>query len=182
MLYGWRWKVQGSSSPLAVAQRLTKWRRKYAAGGRVETVAADVRSVEDCARLVAETVATFGRLDIRVNNAGTSAGGTFEAATDEAWQADFDLKLFAAIRLARLGIPHMKRNGWGRIVNVTNIAAKQPAARTMPTSVTRVAGLGFTKALSEEYAPDNILVNTVCIGFVRAKPAPHQGGPARDSA
>ncbi len=139
-----------------------------AAGGRVAAVAADVRSVEDCTRLVAGTVGTFGRLDILVNNAGTSAGGPFEAATDEAWQADFDLKLFAAIRLARLSIAHMKRNGWGRIVNVTNTAAKQPGARTMPTSVTRAAGLAFTKALSKEYAPDNILVNTVCIGFVRA--------------
>ena len=139
-----------------------------AAGGRVAAVQADVSRTEDCARLVAEAVTAFGRLDILVNNAGTSATGEFEAVTDELWQADFELKLFAAIRLARLAIPHMKKQGAGRIVNITNIGAKQPRAKSMPTTVTRAAGLAFTKALSKELAPDNILVNTICIGLVRA--------------
>lgn len=139
-----------------------------AVGGRVVAVQADVSSATDCTRLVLEATEAFGRLDILVNNAGTSATGEFESVTDEAWQADFDLKLFAAIRLARLAIPHMKLHGWGRIVNITNIGAKQPRAKSMPTTVTRAAGLAFTKALSKEYGPDNILVNTVCIGLVRA--------------
>jgi 3-oxoacyl-[acyl-carrier protein] reductase len=139
-----------------------------AAGGSAAAVQADVGRAEDCAHLVAEAVQAFGRLDILVNNAGTSATGEFESVTDELWQADFDLKLFAAIRLARLAIPHMKRQGGGRIVNITNIGAKQPRAKSMPTTVTRAAGLAFTKALSKEYAPDNILVNTVCIGTIRA--------------
>ena len=139
-----------------------------AAGGRVAAVQADVSRAEDCARLVAEAVKAFGRLDILVNNAGTSATGEFESVTDDAWQADFELKLFAAIRLARLAIPHMKRQGGGRIVNITNIGAKQPRAKSMPTTVTRAAGLAFTKALSKEFASHRILVNTVCIGLVRA--------------
>jgi NAD(P)-dependent dehydrogenase (short-subunit alcohol dehydrogenase family) len=139
-----------------------------AAGGRVAAVQADVSRAEDCARLVAEAVKAFGRLDILVNNAGTSATGEFESVTDDIWQADFELKLFAAIRLARLAIPHMKRQGGGRIVNITNIGAKQPRAKSMPTTVTRAAGLAFTKALSKELAPHQILVNTVCIGLVRA--------------
>jgi NAD(P)-dependent dehydrogenase (short-subunit alcohol dehydrogenase family) len=139
-----------------------------AAGGRVAAVQADVSRAEDCARLVAEAVTAFGRLDILVNNAGTSATGEFEAVTDDVWQADFELKLFAAIRLARLAIPHMKQRGGGRIINITNIGAKQPRAKSMPTTVTRAAGLAFTKALSKEFAPHQILVNTVCIGLVRA--------------
>jgi NAD(P)-dependent dehydrogenase (short-subunit alcohol dehydrogenase family) len=139
-----------------------------AAGGRVAIARVDVSRAEDCARLVDEAIKAFGRLDILVNNAGTSATGDFESVTDETWQADFDLKLFAAIRLSRLAIPHMKQHGWGRIINVTNIGAKQPRAKSMPTTVTRAAGLAFTKALSKEYAPDNILVNTVCIGLVQA--------------
>jgi 3-oxoacyl-[acyl-carrier protein] reductase len=138
------------------------------AGGTVAAVQADVSRAEDCARLVAETSAIFGALDILVNNAGTSAAGEFESVTDELWQADFDLKLFAAIRLARLAVPHMKKKRWGRIVNITNTGAKQPRARSMPTTVTRAAGLAFTKALSKEYAAHNILVNTVCIGTIRA--------------
>lgn len=139
-----------------------------AAGGKVAVVQADVSRAEDCAKLVAEAVKAFGRLDILVNNAGTSATGEFESVTDDIWQADFELKLFAAIRLARLAIPHMKRQGGGRIINITNIGAKQPRAKSMPTTVTRAAGLAFTKALSKEFAPQQILVNTICIGLVRA--------------
>ena len=137
-------------------------------GGSVAVVQADVSKAEDCARLVAEAVKAFGRLDILVNNAGTSATGEFEAVSDDLWQADFELKLFAAIRLARLAIPQMKQQGGGRIINITNIGAKQPRAKSMPTTVTRAAGLAFTKALSKEFAPHQILVNTVCIGLVRA--------------
>ena len=139
-----------------------------AGGGSVATVQADISRAEDCARLVAEALQAFGRLDILINNAGTSARGEFESVTDDIWQSDFELKLFAAIRLARLAIPHMKKQGGGRIVNITNIVAKQPRANSMPTAVTRAAGLAFTKALSKEFAPHQILVNTVCIGLVRA--------------
>jgi len=139
-----------------------------AAGGNVVAIQADVSKAADCERLVAETVKALGRLDILVNNAGTSATGEFVSVSDAAWQADLELKLFAAIRLSRLAIPHMRKQGGGRIVNITNIGAKQPRAKSMPTTVTRAAGLAFTKALSKEFAPDNILVNTVCIGLVRA--------------
>ena len=139
-----------------------------AAGGRAAAVQADVSRAPDCERLVAEAVRAFGRLDILVNNAGTSATGEFESVSDETWQAGPGRKVFAAIRLARLAIPHMKKQGGGRIINITNTGAKQPRAKSMPTTVTRAAGLAFTKALSKEFAPHNILVNTVCIGLVRA--------------
>ncbi len=139
-----------------------------ATGGQVTTVQADVSKDADCTNLINKTIATYGRIDILVNNAGTSATGEFESITDEGWQADFDLKLFAAIRLSRLAIPHMKQHNWGRIINVTNIGAKQPAAKSMPTTVTRAAGLAMTKALSREFAPNNILVNSVCIGLIEA--------------
>jgi len=139
-----------------------------AAGGTALPVRADVSRAQDCARAIDETVGTLGGIDILVNNAGTSATGEFERVDDGAWQADFDLKLFAAVRLSRLAIPHMKRVGAGRIINITNIGAKQPRARSMPTTVTRAAGLALTKALSKEYAPHGILVNTICIGLVRA--------------
>jgi 3-oxoacyl-[acyl-carrier protein] reductase len=138
------------------------------AGGEALAVQADVSRAADCERVVAEVLGRFAGVDILVNNAGTSATGEFEAVSDATWQADFDLKLFAAIRLARLAIPHMKRAGGGRVINITNIGAKQPRARSMPTTVTRAAGLALTKALSKEYAPDGILVNTICIGLVRA--------------
>ncbi len=149
-----------------------------AAGGKVAMVAADVSKAEDCDRVIAEAVKAFGGVDILVNNAGTSATGAFESVTDGAWQADFDLKLFGAVRLIRQALPLMRARGGGRIVNVTNIGAKQPGAKTMPTTVTRAAGQAMTKALSKEYAPHNILVNSVCIGLVRA--GQHEKRAARE--
>jgi 3-oxoacyl-[acyl-carrier protein] reductase len=148
-----------------------------AAGGTAHAVADDVARADGCTALVEEALAAFGGVDILVNNAGTSSVGPFEAATDETWQADLDLKLFAAIRLIRLAVPHMKARGGGRIVNVTNIGAKAPGALTTPTTVTRAAGLAMTKALSKEFAPAGILVNAVCIGLVRA--AQHASRAAR---
>lgn len=139
-----------------------------AAGGKVAAVPADVAKVADCERLVSQTIKAFGRLDILVNNAGTSSSGQFESVTDEIWREDLELKLFGAIRLARLAIPLMKQQGGGRIINITTIGAKQPRAKSMPTTVTRAAGLALTKALSKEYAAHNILVNTVCIGLIRS--------------
>lgn len=138
------------------------------AGGQATGMQADVSKEEDCTRLIHDIVQKFGRIDILINNAGTSATGEFESALDATWQADFDLKLFAAIRLSRLAIPEMKKRSWGRIINVTNIGAKQPAAKSMPTTVTRAAGLALTKALSKEFAPNNILVNSICIGLIKA--------------
>jgi NAD(P)-dependent dehydrogenase (short-subunit alcohol dehydrogenase family) len=107
-------------------------------------------------------------VDILVNNAGTSAAAGFEQVDDAQWQADIELKVMAAIRLCRLVIPHMKRRGGGRIVNVTTVGGKAPAARALPTSVTRAAGINLTKSLANEYAADKILVNTICLGVVKS--------------
>lgn len=139
-----------------------------AAGGKAQGVSADVSKVEDCARIVSEALKAFGRIDILVNNAGTSNRGKFEEVSDEVWQADLDLKVFGAIRLTRGVIPEMRKQGGGRVINLTNIGAKQPKAESMPTVVSRAAGLAMTKALSKEFAADKILVNTVCIGLIRA--------------
>ena len=139
-----------------------------AKGGSVLTIAADVTDPQAVENFVAQAVAHFGRLDIIVNNAGTSSAGPFEKATDEIWQQDINLKLFAAIRVSRAAIPHLRKQGGGRIINITTVSGKQPAAKSVPTSVTRAAGIALTKALSKELAVDNILVNTVCVGIFKS--------------
>jgi 3-oxoacyl-[acyl-carrier protein] reductase len=139
-----------------------------ATGGEVIGVAGDVSRPEDVARCVHEAAARLGPITLLVNNAGTSAARSFEAVDDEAWYADLDLKLLAAVRTSRLVIPGMRAAGGGRIVNVTNIGAKQPGANSVPTSVSRAAGLALTKAMSKELAKDNILVNSVCIGLIKS--------------
>ena len=151
------------------AERLEAARLAIAERGiEVLAVRADVSRADDCARVVAEVTARFGRLDVLVNNAGTSMARRLLDVDDAAWQADLDLKLFAAVRLARLAVPEMRKVGGGRIVNVLAISAKQPAAASVPTSVSRAAGMALTKALSKELAPENILVNAVLIGIVKS--------------
>jgi 3-oxoacyl-[acyl-carrier protein] reductase len=115
-----------------------------------------------------QTLERYGRLDILVNNAGTSARGAFLDIPDTLWDTDIELKVMGAIRCCRLAIPHMKKNGGGRIINITISNAKQPGAGSMPTSISRAAGLALTKALSKEFAADKILVNTVCIGKIKS--------------
>jgi NAD(P)-dependent dehydrogenase (short-subunit alcohol dehydrogenase family) len=131
-------------------------------------VSADVTDLADLERVVRATVEQFGPPTILVNNAGRSAGGRFESVTDQAWQADLELKLGAAVRLSRLVIPLMREAGDGRIVNVTATVGRTPAAGSVPTSVSRAAGIALTKALSKELAPENIRVNTVCIGLIKS--------------
>ena len=92
--------------------------------------------------------------------------GPSETITDEMWQADLDLKLFAQIRFCRLLFPQMKQRKWGRIISVLNIGAKAPGADSAPTSVSRAAQMAFTKALSQEGAPHNVLVNSLHVGVI----------------
>jgi 3-oxoacyl-[acyl-carrier protein] reductase len=139
-----------------------------ATGAQIVSVAADVTRAEDIERVVQTAVDQFGRLDILVNNAGTSAAGAFESLTDEAWQADLELKLFGAIRATRAAIPHIRKQGGGSIVNLLNLAAKQPGARSYPTSVSRAAGMALMKGLSKELAADNIRVNGINIGLIKS--------------
>jgi NAD(P)-dependent dehydrogenase (short-subunit alcohol dehydrogenase family) len=139
-----------------------------ATGGEVVPITADVSRADDVARLVETAVSRFGRLDILVNNAGTSRAMPFEQADDAVWQDDLDLKLYGAIRTCRLAIPHLRAAGGGSIVNVLNIGAKQPGAASVPTSVSRAAGMALTKALSKELGPDNIRVNAVLIGLIKS--------------
>src|SRR5215475_194591 len=131
-------------------------------------VLAHVSRAAECERLVDAVVAQWGGIDILLNNAGTSAAGAFEKVDDDAWQSDWDLKVMGAIRMSRLVIPHMKKRGGGRIVNITTVGGKTPLPRSLPTTVTRAAGLNLTKSLANEYATENIRVNTICIGLVRS--------------
>lgn len=131
-------------------------------------VKADMSKAADIESFMKAVIERFGRIDILVNNAGTSKRGAFLELTDAEWSADIELKVFGAIRCTRLAVPHMKKQGGGRIVNITITSAKQPGAQSYPTSVSRAAGLAITKALSKEFAADNILVNTVCIGRIKS--------------
>lgn len=137
-------------------------------GGEVFAHAADMSKAADIERFIKAVAGRYGQIDILVNNAGSSIRGPFEQVEDGTWQQDLDLKLFGAIRASRLAVPYMKTQGGGRIVNIATVAGKQPGPASVPTSVSRAAGLALTKAMSKEFAADNILVNAVCIGKVKS--------------
>jgi len=139
-----------------------------AQGARVAGFACDVAQAGSIADAWARIVAAFGKVDILVNNAGASAARPFDEVSDADWQADLDLKLFAAIRLSRLALPGMRERRWGRIVNVLNTGAKAPTASTTPTTVSRAAGMALTKVLSLENAPHGVLVNAMLVGLIES--------------
>lgn len=136
------------------------------AGARVAGFVADVTDRDAIGKLYGQIAQEHGGVDILVNNAGGSSRGSIETLSEEAWEADFELKLFSAIRLCRLALPHMRAQRWGRIINIVNTLAKTPGAGSAPTSVSRAAGIAFTKVLANEVAADNILVNAICVGRI----------------
>lgn len=135
---------------------------------RVETESCDVSDAAQVQAMWNNVAGSLGTVDILVNNAGATAFGAFKDITDEMWQADLDLKLFAAIRLSRLAMPGMSDRKWGRIINVLAVSAKTPGANSAPTSVSRAAGMALTKVLSAEGAPNNVLVNALLVGLIKS--------------
>jgi len=134
----------------------------------VFAMAVDVTKPEELDDFAAAVLERFGRVDGLVNNAGKSAAMSVEVATDAEWAEDLDLKLFAAIRTTRLFSESLSRQG-GAIVNVLAIAGKHPGASTVPTSVSRAAGLAFTKAASKDLGPKGIRVNAILVGFAHSE-------------
>jgi NAD(P)-dependent dehydrogenase (short-subunit alcohol dehydrogenase family) len=107
-------------------------------------------------------------IDILVNNAGSSSRSPFLEIERGLLNADLDLKLHAAVRFGQLVIPHMQRQRWGRIINIVSVNAKAPAAASAPTTLSRAAGIALTKAMANEFAKDNILVNALCMGLIKS--------------
>jgi 3-oxoacyl-[acyl-carrier protein] reductase len=137
---------------------------RRATGIDVLAVPCDMARAEDIERFVAETVDHFGRLDIVVNNAGGPPLGAFERHSDEAWQAALDQNFLSAVRTIRAALPHLRKQGGGRIINITSYAVKQPLDGLILSNSARLAVVGLAKTLSRELGPDNILVNNVCPG------------------
>jgi len=137
-----------------------------ATGTEVLIVAADLGKREDVDRVMRETLARYGRLDILINNTGGPPPGRFEAHDDAAWQAAFETLLLSVVRLTRLAIPEMRARHWGRIITVTSTSVKQPIANLVLSNSLRAAVTGLAKTLSLELAADGITVNTVAPGRI----------------
>jgi 3-oxoacyl-[acyl-carrier protein] reductase len=135
-------------------------------GGEVLDLVADMTRAEDIERFVRQTVEKFGRLDIVVTNAGGPPPGEFMKFADEDWENAFRLNFLSAVRLTREAVPHMRKAGGGRIINVSSYAVKEPIAGLVLSNGIRSGAIGLAKSLSRELAKDNILVNNVCPGRI----------------
>ncbi len=135
-------------------------------GGDVLEVVADMSRAEDIRRFVASGVERFGRLDIVVTNAGGPPPGEFMKFSDEDWENAFRLSFLSAARLTREAVPHMRKLGGGRVINITSYAVKEPISGLVLSNAIRSAVVGLAKSLSRELARDNILINNICPGRI----------------
>jgi len=142
---------------------------RSATGVDVFSLQTDLTNEDDIRRLVAKTAEALGRIDILVNNTGGPPSATFLETSEDHWRSAVNLLLMSVVSTCLEVIPHMQERKWGRIINMTSFAAKQPADRLVLSNALRAGILGLTKTLSNELAQDGILVNAVCPGWVFTK-------------
>ncbi|MGH2795618.1 MAG: SDR family oxidoreductase [Actinomycetota bacterium] len=133
-------------------------------GVRVHATVADISISDDCRRFVQGAADALGRVDILVNNNGGPPSGAFDSFTEDDYRSAVELNLLSTIRCTMGAVPLMRRGGWGRVVNITSIAAKQPLEGLVLSNTTRVGVIGFAKTLATALAREGITVNTVCPG------------------
>ncbi|MCX8187072.1 MAG: SDR family oxidoreductase [Nitrososphaeria archaeon] len=138
-------------------------------GSEVLPLEVDLRIREQVDHMVEATLRKFGRIDILVNNTGGPPSALFEETSDEMWIEAVNQLLMSVIYCCRSVIPHMKKRGWGRIINIASFVAKQPMRKMALSNVLRSGILGLTKTLADELAEYGILVNAVCPGWTLTK-------------
>jgi 3-oxoacyl-[acyl-carrier protein] reductase len=133
-------------------------------GVRVHAVVADLSISEDCRRFVQGSYDALGRVDVLVNNNGGPPSGAFDSFSEDDYRNALELNLMSTVRCTLAAVPLMRRGGWGRVVNITSVAAKQPLEGLVLSNTSRVGVVGFGKTLATALAREGITVNTVCPG------------------
>jgi 3-oxoacyl-[acyl-carrier protein] reductase len=135
-------------------------------GSEVLAMTADMSRAEDIQRFVKNSAEHFGRIDIIVNNAGGPPPGDFLNFTDEDWNNAFNLSFMSTMRMTREAVPHMRKVGAGRVINITSYSVKEPIAGLVLSNAIRSGVIGMAKTLSRELGKDNILINNICPGRI----------------
>jgi 3-oxoacyl-[acyl-carrier protein] reductase len=138
-------------------------------GVRVTAVAADLARSDEARGVAASAIREHGRVDILVTNAGGPPSGPFESHDEAAWLATVRLTLLSVVEMARAVLPGMKERRFGRILNVTSIAAKQPVDGLILSNAVRAAVTGMARTLANETAPFGITVNNLMPGYTRTE-------------
>ena len=132
---------------------------------KVVAIPADLTKPVDAEAFVKEAHTALGRIDILVNNAGGPPSTTFADTDLEMFRKAFELNALSAIRLAKLVLPGMRAQQWGRIVNITSVSVKQPIDGLLLSNTVRAGLTGWAKTVSTEVAADNVTVNNVAPGY-----------------
>ena len=149
------------------ASKLSQTAKEISDAHKVECqfVTANLSDAKETKFAAEHTLKIFGTIDILITNSGGPPAGNFESFGDDAWLGAYQNTLMHVVRLIRSFLPSMKSRGWGRIINVTSISAKQPVERLLLSNVFRPAVTGLAKTLASEFAPYNITVNCVAPGY-----------------
>lgn len=138
-------------------------------GASVHGVTGDVSSSSDVSRIVGAALERFGRVDILVTNAGGPPAGSFDSLSAQDWEAATRMTLTSVLELTRAVLPGMRQRRWGRILNITSIAVKQPVDNLMLSNSLRAAVTGFARTLANEVAAEGITVNNLLPGYTRTE-------------
>jgi len=138
-------------------------------GSEVISFQADLSNERDISKMVESIIKKYGRIDILVNNTGGPKAGFFDEINDDDWLKTFESTFLSAVRLTRNVLPSMKRNKWGRIINISSVSAKQPIDNLILSNGVRMSVHGWAKTLSNQIASENILINNVCPGFTKTE-------------
>ena len=136
---------------------------------KVIALQVDLDSPDEIKAFYKQVENDLGSVDILVNNNGGPPPSTFEQLSDDDWQKAFNSTMMSCLRLSKLVIPNMKKNAWGRIINISSVSVKTPVSGLFLSNSLRMGVLGWAKALSDELAPHGVTVNTVCPGYTRTE-------------
>src|ERR1700733_4205466 len=137
-------------------------------GGSVLAITSDVTTAEGARRPIEEAVKKFGTVHVLVNNAGGAGRfGSFDDLTDDEWLDVYTLNVLSAVCATRAVLPHMQKQLWGRIINISSESGVQPDALMPDYNASKAAMNSLTKSLSKAYAKDGILVNPISPAFIR---------------
>lgn len=179
--------VTGASAGIGeqICRRLAKERPKLVLAARSEdklnrlaeqlraegceclVVRTDVADPNDLSRLVEQTLQTYGRIDVLINNAGVDLFQAFDSSEIEDILQTIEINLTGAILLARMVIPEMLKNGTGAIINMASTAGKHTPAYGSVYGATKAALIGFTQGLRGEYGRRGISCTAICPGFTK---------------
>ncbi|MFH2101924.1 MAG: SDR family oxidoreductase [Chloroflexota bacterium] len=140
-----------------------------ATGSRVIGLAGDVTDPQSAVKLVEDTVAAFGGLDLLVTNAGGPPSGAFESFDDATWHKAIDLSLMSHVRLIRAALPHLRKSSSASVLTMTSYSVKQPIPNLVLSNSIRAATVGLTKTLALELGKDGIRFNSILPGWTETE-------------